>query len=378
MTKIAIFQDYLAQMGGAERVTEAIHRMLPQSDLITTMAVPERLSEYLGSLPIRTTWMQALPAKSKWYRHYFLLYPFGVELAPTQEYDLIISSCCGYSKGVKRRNDAVHVCYCHTPLRWVWRMEDYMKREKFNPLAKLSVAQLAKAMKFWEKRAARRPDYFIANSSIVAGRLRAAFGVEATVIEPPIDTSRFNLSSETEDYYLVLSRLVAYKRLDLAVEACRRTGRRLVLIGDGTDRGRLQALAGPTVTFLGRQPDEVVNHYASRCQALILPGEEDFGMTPLEMNAAGRPVVAYRAGGATETVIEGLNGIFFAKQSVDSLIDALERCESHEWQPAAIRRHAQRYDIRVFQERMMGFLRNVAPNIQESAQLEQATARVNA
>jgi glycosyltransferase involved in cell wall biosynthesis len=224
---------------------------------------------------------------------------------------------------------------------------------------------MIKGLKQWELKAAGRPDYFVANSHIVAQRLKSAFNIDATVIEPPIETSRFWISKDIDDYYLVLSRLVSYKRIDLAVEACTLTGRRLMVIGDGPDRERLEAMAGPTVTFLGRQPDRVVNRYASRCRALIFPGEEDFGMAPLEINAAGRPVVAYGAGGATETVIEQLNGLLFYEQTPDALIAALERCESRMWDPLAIRRIAQRYDIHVFQERFLDFLQKVSPVIRD-------------
>jgi glycosyltransferase involved in cell wall biosynthesis len=309
--------------------------------------------------------MQSLPAKSKLFRHYFLLYPIAVETMHLDAYDLIVSSCCGYAKGVKRRKDAVHVCYCHNPMRWVWRFRDYMDREKFSNVTKAALEFMVRGLKQWEIRAASRPDYYIANSHIVAERLKSAFGVEATVIEPPIVTSRFKPRKDTEDYYLILSRLTPYKRIDLAVEACTKTGRNLMVVGDGPDRSRLESLAGPTVRFLGRQPDAVVNRHASRCRALIFPGEEDFGMAPLEINAAGRPVVAYGAGGATETVIENLNGVLFREQTVESLVQALEKYESQSWDSAAIRRNAQRYDVRQFQERLLRFLAQVSPVIQE-------------
>jgi len=365
MSKIALFQDYLAQHGGAERVTEAIHRALPGADLCTTMSVPEKLTPYLREIPIKTTWMQALPAKARLYRHYFLLYPQAVESAELREYDLIVSSCCGYAKGVRRGPNAIHVCYCHNPMRWVWRFQDYMARETFHAPAKLALSLMVNQLKKWEVKASRRPDYYIANSHIVAGRLKAAFGIEAAVIEPPIETSRFWISRTTEDYYLILSRLVPYKRIDLAVEACTRTGRRLMVIGDGPDRERLMAMAGPTVRFLGRLPDSEVNLHASRCRALIFPGEEDFGMAPLEVNAAGRPAVAYEAGGATETVKETINGILFPEQTADALIKALEKCESVAWDPHTIRRIAMRYDIRRFQGRLLEFLYNVSPAMRE-------------
>jgi len=365
MPRIALFQDYLAQFGGAERVTEAIHRSLPEADLCTTLSVPEKMSPYLRNLETKTTWMQHLPAKSKLYRHYFLLYPFAVGSAHLKDYDLVVSSCCGYAKGVKRGDNAIHVCYCHNPMRWVWRFEEYVAREKFGTPTKLALQMMVSGLRHWEIRAARRPDYFIANSHIVANRLKSAFGIDATVIEPPIDTSRFWISKNVDDYYLTLARLNSYKRIDLAVEACTRTGRKLVVIGDGPDRERLQAMAGPTVTFLGRQPDREVNRYASRCRALIFPGEEDFGMAPLEINAAGRPVVAYGAGGATETVIESVNGILFHEQTPDSLIDALGRCEQTSWNPATMRKIAQRYDIHLFQERFLDFLCKVTPSMRD-------------
>jgi glycosyltransferase involved in cell wall biosynthesis len=363
MPKIALFQDYLAQYGGAERVTEVIHKTLPDADLYTTLSVPEKMSPYLRKVETNTTWMQMLPAKAKLYRHYFLLYPLAVESVHLEGYDLVVSSCCGYAKGVKRGANATHICYCHNPMRWVWRFQEYMAREKFSTPTKLALRMMVQGLKQWETKAAGRPDHFIANSHIVAHRLRAAFGIEATVIEPPIETSRFWISKDVEDYYLVLSRLVSYKRIDLAVAACTRTGRRLVVIGDGPDRERLQAMAGPTVTFLGRQPDRIVNRYASRCRALIFPGEEDFGMAPLEINAAGRPVVAYGAGGATETVIEQENGILFREQTPNALIEALERCEYQFWDPRAIRRVALRYDIHLFQERFLDFLCKVSPSM---------------
>jgi glycosyltransferase involved in cell wall biosynthesis len=365
MAKIALFQDYLAQHGGAERVTEAIHQALPEADLCTTLVVPEKMSPYLSQLDAKTTWMQRLPAKAKLYRHYFLLYPMAVESARMEDYDLIVSSCCGYAKGVKRGPDAVHVCYCHNPMRWVWRFPEYMAREKFSSPTKLALRVMVEGLKKWELRASMRPDYYIANSHIVADRLRSAFGIEATVIEPPIVTSRFSISRRIDDYYLILSRLVPYKRIDLAVEACTKTGRRLVVVGDGPDRKRLTALAGPTVSFLGRQSDSEVSRLASQCRALIFPGEEDFGMAPLEINAAGRPVVAYGAGGATETVIEGMNGLLFPEQTAESLIETLDEFESQDWDPAAIRRHALKYDINVFQERFLSFLSRVSPAMQD-------------
>lgn len=364
--RIAVFHDNFAQAGGAEKVAEEIHRTLAPADLWSTLYAPERLSAYASQQGIRTTWMQSLPGKAKYFRYYFLLYPFAVEGAKLDAYDLIVTSCFGYAKGVRKRKGAVHVCYCHTPMRWVWRTADYVAREGFSAWKRTLLNLLLKPLKAWEMRAARQPDIFIANSHAVAERIRFAFGRESIVIPPPIETSRFQLSAEVDDSYLVLTRLTPYKRIDLAVEACTRLGRKLVVIGDGPDRARLEAMAGPTVTFLGRAPDEVVNRHASRCRALLFPGEEDFGMVPLEINASGRPVIAFYGGGAMETVLDGETGVFFREANADSLSEAILRFESMTFNPQRIRSHAEGYDTTVFRRRLLDVVRSAS---KEFAQL---------
>jgi glycosyltransferase involved in cell wall biosynthesis len=359
--RTAIFHDNFAQMGGAERVAEALHRMLPAADLFSTLYAPERLTDYIRAQGMRTTWMQYLPAKAKLFRYYFLLYPFAVEGVDLTPYRLVITSCFGYAKGVRRRADAVHICYCHTPMRWVWRTSDYLEREGFSPWKRNILTLLLKPLKSWEMRAARRPDVYLANSKVVAKRLYDAFGVAAEVVPPPIDTARFAIAESVDDYYLVLSRLTPYKRIDLAVQACTRLNRRLVVVGAGPDRARLESLAGPSVTFLGRQPDAAVDGYVGRCRALLFPGEEDFGMVPLEINSAGRPVIAFAAGGAVETVIDGETGVFFEQATVDSLAEAIERFERMEWNPQRIRAHAQTYDTSVFEARIHAVLARYVP-----------------
>ncbi|WP_244502171.1 glycosyltransferase [Terriglobus roseus] len=356
MIRVAIVHDNFAQMGGAERVTESIHRLFPEADLLTTLSIPERLSSYLLEAKPKNTWMQYLPFKKKLFRAYFLLYPFAVEQIDLREYDLVITSCFGYAKGVKRREGAVHICYCHNPMRWVWRSDKYITHTSRGSLGRLLLKIPLLMLKRWEQRAALRPDHYVTNSETVKVRLRRAFGVDALVIPPPVETGRFTISSEVEDYYLVVSRLVSYKRIDLAVKACTQKGERLIVIGSGPELERLRSMAGPSVSFAGQLSDQEVASYASRCKALLVPGEEDFGITPLEVNAAGRPVIAYAAGGALETVREGVNGIFFAEQTVASLRGALERCEGTEWDPHAIRAHAETYDTVVFHKRMLAMI----------------------
>jgi len=367
--KIAVFHDNFCQMGGAERVAEELYHAFSQverTDLISTLSATEILTEPLQKAGIQNSWMQILPNPAKWFRAYFLLYPLAVSGFDLKQYDVLVSSCFGYAKGIHKRADAVHVCYCHTPMRWVWRTEDYLSREGNSRLKTALLWLPLRWLKWWEMRAATRPDVYVANSRVVARRLKHAFGIEAAVIPPPIDTDRFaplagEEDSAPDDFYLVLSRLVPYKRFDLAVEACKLLGRELVVIGGGPDRERLEGLAAghENIRFLGRASDEVVADHARRARALLFPGEEDFGMTPLEVNAAGRPVVAFKAGGATETVVEGLNGVFFEEATAESLAAAITRLEGMSWDAAAIRRHAKGYDKVVFRERIRAFVAEV-------------------
>ena len=361
MSKIALVHDYFIQMGGAERVAAAMHDSFPSAPIYTTVALPHRLPKELRDADIRTSAMQRLPGMEQRFRQYFLLYPFAVEHFDLSDYDLIFSSSSGYAKGVRRRKNAIHVCYCHTPMRWVWRYKDYVARESFGRVSRSLLPISLWGLKKWDLRAAQQPNYYIANSRLVAERIKQIYGREAFVIPPPIDVDRFQMSSQMDDYYLVLSRLVPYKRIDLAIEACKRLGRRLVIIGDGPDRQRLQKLAGPETEFLGRQPDSQVSRYASRCRALLFPGEEDFGMVPLEVNAAGRPVIAFRGGGAMETIVEGVTGVFFNQPTSAGLVQALEDFEGRSWDQQAMRRHAEKFDRSVFAFRVLQFLGSVAP-----------------
>jgi glycosyltransferase involved in cell wall biosynthesis len=359
--KIALVHDYFIQMGGAERVAESFCDMFPGAPMYTTATLRERLTPRLKTVDLRMSWMQRMPALKTKNRHYFLFYPFAVESLDLSAYDLVVSSSSGYAKGVRTRRGAVHICYCHTPMRWAWRYDDYAAREGFGKLTERVLPLLLAGLRQWDKRAAQQPDYYVCNSHTVAERVREIYQRDAIVIPPPIDFHRFQPSAEQDDYYLVLSRLVPYKRIDLAVAACTKLGRKLIVIGDGPDRQRLEAMAGPTVRFLGRQSDRVVEHCLSRCRALLFPGEEDFGLTPLETNAAGRPVIAYRAGGATETVVENRTGLFFDHASTDSLAGAIEQFEAQAWDQQTLRHHAAGFDYEVFAERFTAFVKTVAP-----------------
>ena len=367
--KIAVVHDYFTQLGGAEKVAEELMRMLPGADLHATVALPECMPPGLMGVPVKTSWMQNLPGMRRYYRLYFLLYPLALPSLDLSGYDLVLSSSSGYAKGVQSNRDAIHVCYCHTPMRWAWSFENYSAREEMGAAKRLLLPHLVRGLRQWDVGASRQPDHFIANSETVAARIWRAYGRIAEVIHPPIDVQRFRPTQEQDDYYMVLARLVSYKRIDLAVQACKLLGRRLLVIGDGPDRARLMTNAGPTISFLGLLSDAAVEHHAARCRALIFPGEEDFGMAPLEVAAAGRPTIAYRAGGAVETIIDGVTGIFFDRQEPEDLAEAIARFERVEWNPAVLRRHAECFGADVFQARFRIFLAKVGAPMPEGALL---------
>jgi glycosyltransferase involved in cell wall biosynthesis len=358
--KVAVVHDYFTQLGGAEKVAEELYRMLPDPSLFATVAFPNCMPGKLKDIPVHTSWMQSLPGIERYYRLYFLLYPFAVSHIDLSDYDLVLSSSSGYVKGVRTGRDAIHVCYCHTPMRWVWSFDNYSRRESFSFSQRTLLPMLIRGLKLWDEGASRQPDHFVANSRAVADRIQRAYGRSAEVIYPPIDTRRFAASGDKpEDFYLVLSRLISYKRIDLAVRACTQLGKKLIVVGHGPDRRQLESIAGPTVTFLGRAPDSDVEHLVSRCKALLFPGEEDFGMAPIEVAAAGRPTIAYRAGGAIETIIQDQTGIFFDEQTPESLAAAIQRFERHSWDSDFLIAHAQKFGIQVFQDRFRSFLHRI-------------------
>ena len=356
MVRVAIVHDYFTQHGGAEKVAGELYNLVPHADMFATVALDEYVPGCIPKQKIQTSWMQNLPWIADLYRLYFPLYPLGVQSLDLSQYDLVISSSSGYGKGVRTRSDALHVCYCHTPMRWIWRYNDYVSRERLAASKRVLLPMALKGLKAWDIDAARQPDQYVANSKVVAQRIRECYGREAVVIPPPIDASRFVLRSHQEDYYLVLARLVSYKRIDLAISACNLLGKKLVVIGSGPEADKLRALAGPTVTMLGHVSDAEATRFAGECRALLFTGVEVFGMAPLELAAAGRPTIAYRAGGALETIIDGSTGIFFDKQDVASVAEAISRFETMSWNPQTLRAQALRFDTSQFRRKFYDLL----------------------
>jgi glycosyltransferase involved in cell wall biosynthesis len=356
--KVAIVHDYLNQMGGAERVVLAFHEIFPDAPIYTSIYDPVRVDPAFQRMDIRTSFMQKLPLVTKHHQPYLPFYPFAMEKLDLRGYDLVLSSSSAFGKGVITKPGTLHICYCHTPMRWCWNYEEYVEREQLGKVARSILPFFITGLRVWDQTSAMRVDHFIANSPVVAERIKKYYRREAVVIPPPVDVSRFPFDANAEpgDYFLVVSRLIPYKRIDLAIEACNLLRLPLVIIGGGRDEVRLRKMAGSTIRFMGRLSDQEVLHYFAHCRAFLFPGEEDFGITPLEAQAAGRPVIAYGAGGALASVIDGITGVFFQEQTVESLANILAEFNERVYNPYVIRNHALEFDTPRFQRRILQFV----------------------
>ena len=353
MMKVAIVHYWLVGMRGGEKVIEALCEMYPQADIFTHVYVPDMVSETIRRHDVTTTFINSLPRASRMYKTYLPLMPLALEQLDLRGYDLVISSESGPAKGIIAPPEALHVCYCHTPMRYIWNMyHDY--RQNAGWIARHMMPPLTHYLRMWDVTSATRVDSFVANSATVAGRINRYYGADATVIHPPVDTNAFcpAAPSEIGDYFLMVGELVSYKRPDLAIRACNELKLPLVVIGGGEMIAEIRNLAGPSVKIMGPQPFDVLKRHYARCRALIFPGEEDFGMVPVEAMASGRPVIAYGRGGALETVSAGLSGIFFEKQTVEDISSAIARLSELEVDPQKIAAHAQRFGRDRFLQKM--------------------------
>lgn len=353
--KIAIAHEWLTNMAGSEACVLNFCRIFKEAPIFTTVYNPDAIDPEIKSHKIITSFLQFGRKRVTGHQKYFPLMPLACNLLNAKDYDVILSSshCC--IKGLRKKKDAVHISYCHTPMRYAWVYEDeYCKNMK--PFKKALVKILLAYMRWWDFRQVKNVDYFIANSTLVKERIKKYYKRDAVVIPPPVRCSRFSISEKIGDYYLAFSRLVPYKRFDIAVEACSELGKKLIVIGDGPEKERLEKLAAPCVTFLGYQNDDTVNKYVSECKALLFPGEEDFGIVPVEVMAAGRPVIAYGKGGVLDSIIDGKTGVFFKEQTVGSLVDAINQFETMDFDPDKIREHALLFDENVFQKKIKTFV----------------------
>ncbi len=348
---MAIVHDFLMQMGGGEKVLEVLHEMYPEAPIYTSAYDPDVMPAYYRTWDIRTSFLQRMPFKHKTHRLALLLYPMAFETFDFSEYDLVISSSSAFAKGIITQPHTHHICYTHAPMRYAWASTAYMQNEKVGKFRALLFPGLH-YLRTWDVVAAQRVDTYVANSTAVARRIAKFYRRESDIICPPVETDRFDISKEVDEYYLVVSRFVPYKRLDLAVEALTVLGRPLKIVGEGRQRQGLEAIAGKNVEFLGRVDDVELPRLIARAKAFLMPGEEDFGIAPVEANACGRPVIAYARGGALDSQIEGVTGTLFHEQTVAGMCEAICRADEMEFDPATIRRNAERFNKRVFKTRM--------------------------
>ena len=356
--RVAIVHYWLVGMRGGEKVLEEFCRLYPQADIFTHVYRPEKTSALINRHRITTTFIGRLPFAATLYQKYLPLMPMALEELDLTGYDLVISSESGPAKGIVTHPDAVHICYCHSPMRYLWD-QYHTYRGKSGRLTRLTMSITMPFLRAWDMSSAARVDRFVANSTFIGRRIAKAYRRDSTVIFPPVDVEAFTIAdAPRRDFYLCAGQLVPYKRVDLAVTACTRLGRQLVVVGTGSEMARLRAMAGPTVEFRGWASFEELQSLTQNCRALLFPGEEDFGIVPLEAMAAGRPVIAYGSGGALDTVVEGQTGTFFAEQTVESLEHAIARNEAieNDFDPQRIRRHAKSFASDVFRERFSTFV----------------------
>ncbi len=376
--KVALIHDWLTGMRGGEKCLEIFCSLYPDADIFTLIHNKGTVSECIEQMKINTSFVQKLPFLNK-YRRYLPLFPSAIEQFDLNEYDLVLSSSHCVAKGVITGPETLHICYCHTPMRYVWDMyNSYFGKGNAGLLSRCAIPFFANYLRSWDVSSSMRVEYFIANSHYVAKRIKKFYNRNAKVIHPPVDCSVFKIQKNTEDFYLVVSAFAPYKRVDLAIKAFNKLELPLVVIGSGQDEKKLKQIAKKNITFLGWQADNVIRDYYAKCKALIFPGKEDFGIVPLEVQACGRPVIAYGVGGVCETVIPinsrikndttlqenttgyGLNeqqyatGIFFYEQTVDAVINSVREYEEvkDRFDSAIIRTHALTFDKPIFKTRI--------------------------
>jgi glycosyltransferase involved in cell wall biosynthesis len=351
--RVAIVHYWLVSMRGGEKVVEAFCDMYPDADIFTLVYDESRISEKIRNHKITPSFLQNIPGARRNYRSLLPLMPFALESLDLSGYDLILSSESGPAKGIVPGPHATHICYCHSPMRYLWDHYHFYRRNS-GPVTRALMPFLAPALRAWDVTTSARVDRFVANSHHVASRVEKYYRRSAAVLNPPVAVHDFAPASASGDFYLCAGQLVGYKRTELAVEAFTTMAENLVVVGEGEELVRLKGMAGPTVTFLGRVPFAVLQDMLARCRALIFPGEEDFGIVPVEAMASGRPVIAYGSGGVLDSIIPNRTGILFHEQSVHGVIEAVRRFQSVEgaFRPELIREHALQYSEENFKAKM--------------------------
>lgn len=358
--RVALVHYWLVNWRGGERVLRSIADIFPDADIFTHVARPDLVERELPGRNVRTTFISRMPLARRLYQRYLPLMPLALECLDLQGYDLVISSESGPAKGVIVAPHAVHVCYCHSPMRYVW--DHYFEYQRHaGALTRATMGPLLHYVRLWDQLSAQRVDYFVANSRFVAHRIAKYYRRQSEVIHPPVAVDAFDASRPGEDFYLSVGQLVRYKRPDLLVDAFNRLGLPLRVIGEGQMMAALRRIARPNVQLLGSQPFSVVRDSYARCRALVFPGTEDFGIVPVEAMASGKPVIAFGRGGVLDTVVDGVTGSFFHEQSVDALIDAVREFEKkrNSFDSRAIRTHAMGFSEQQFKSRFEAYIAGI-------------------
>ena len=356
---LAIAHDYLNQYGGAERVIEILHELYPDAPIYTSIYIPEKMPDSFRNMDIRISFMQKLPLIKKQFKYYLLLYPKAFESFNLEGYDIILSSSSAFAKGIIPGKDSCHICYCYTPTRFIWDYYNYVRKEKYLPIVFKLLPIAIKKLKIWDLKIIDRINYFIAISDNIKEKIKRYYNRDSEVIYPPVDFNKFKVSDKIEDYFLIVSRLNSYKNIDLAVKTFSKLQINLKIVGEGPFRKELEKIASSCVEFQGKVSDEELVRLYGSCRALIFPGEEDFGIAPLEAQASGRPVIAYAKGGALETIVDGVTGLFFKENNVESMIEAVNNFIKIEdtFKQDTIRENALKFDKEIFKKNINEFIK---------------------
>ncbi|MBA65643.1 MAG: glycosyl transferase [Candidatus Marinimicrobia bacterium] len=355
--KVFLVHYWLNSMRGGEKVLEQMIDLFPEAKIITNYYSNKRISKPILDRIYKTSLINNLPFVEKFYRHYLPIYPLALKNIKVKSADVVISSESGPAKGIQVPSHIPHICYTHTPMRYIWDMQseyfgEGMKRKIIQPFINY--------LRKWDYNSAQRVDFFVANSHYVKKRIRRFWGRTSEVIYPPVDTKNFSISNTIDDYYLLFGQSTKYKRHDLAVKAFNENKKKLIVIGEGEELTYLKSISKNNISFLGRINNKLMKKYLSRCRALIFPGIEDFGIIPVECMASGRPVIAFNKGGATETIINKKTGLFFDKQSSDSLNQKINDFEliEHKFDPLYIKKHSLNFDKKIFKQKFLKFINN--------------------
>jgi glycosyltransferase involved in cell wall biosynthesis len=355
--RIALVHDYLVQNGGAEKVLECFTEVFPYAPIYTLVYAPKLMYGQFEGKNIKTSFLQKLPFSKSRHRIFPQFMPMAIEQFDFSDYDVVLSDSSSFAKGIITGSETLHICYMHTPMRFAWDdCQKYTRDFYFPEFIKKLVPFAMNYVRIWDRLSATRPNVIIANSNFIARRIKKYYKRDASVIQPPIETDRFHMSDKHEDYFLLVGRLMIYKRFDIVIKAFNELGLPLKVIGRGPERSRLKKIAKSNIEFLGRVTDEELNEYYSRCRAFVFPQEEDFGITAIEAMASGRPVIAFRGGDIPEHIEEGKTGIFFEKQTVEDVVEAVKKFKAEDYDSQYIRSKSLKFDRELFKSKIKDYV----------------------